>query len=88
MTTEDQMKHILWVLIRIASVIQRIFLWEIIPKLSSNTHHMSRDMTKPTKWLCPQWRLRSAWASTQSDQSLRAQADQCLRCPHEESLGP
>ena len=29
-----------------------------------------RDMTK----------LRSAWASAQSDQSLR--------CPHEESLGP
>ena len=38
----------------------------------------SRDMTKPTKWLCTQRRLRSAWASAQSDQSL------C--CPHEESL--
>ena len=33
--------------------------------------HMSRDMTKPTKWLCAQRRLRSAWASTQPDQSLR-----------------
>ena len=22
-------------------------------------------MTKPTKWLCAQWRLRSAWASSQ-----------------------
>ena len=31
--------------------------------------HMSRDMTKPTKWLCAQRRLRSAWASVQSDQS-------------------
>ena len=41
---------------------------------------MSRDMTKPTKWLCTQGRLRSAWASAQSDQSL------C--CPHEETLGP
>ena len=30
--------------------------------------------------LCAQRRLRSAWASAQSDQSLR--------CPHEESLGP
>ena len=30
--------------------------------------------------LCAQWRLRSAWASTQSDQSLRRQ--------HGESLGP
>ena len=28
-------------------------------------------MTKPTKWLCAQRRLRSAWVSTQSDQSLR-----------------
>ena len=31
---------------------------------------MSRDMTKPTKRLCAQRRLRSAWASAQSDQSL------------------
>ena len=30
---------------------------------------MSHLMTKPTKWLCAQRRLRSAWASTQSDQS-------------------
>ena len=30
--------------------------------------------------LCTQRRLRSAWASTQSDQSLH--------CPHEETLGP
>ena len=26
--------------------------------------HMSRDMTKPTKWVCAQRRLGSAWAST------------------------
>ena len=31
---------------------------------------MSRDMTKPTKWVCAQQRLRSAWPSAQSDQSL------------------
>ena len=37
-------------------------------------------MTKPTKWVCAQWRLRSAWASAQSDQSLRYL--------HEETLGP
>ena len=43
-------------------------------------YELSRDMTKPTKWLCAQRRLRSAWASAQSDQSLR--------CPHEERLGP
>ena len=41
---------------------------------------MSRNMTKPTKWVCAQRRLRSAWASAQSDQSLR--------CPHEETFGP
>ena len=33
--------------------------------------YMSHDMTKQTKWLCAQWRLRSAWASAQSDQSFR-----------------
>ena len=33
--------------------------------------HLSRVMTKPTKWLCAQRRLRSAWASAQSDQRLR-----------------
>ena len=42
--------------------------------------HVSCDMTKPTVWLCTQQRLRSAWASAQSDQSLR--------CPHEKTLGP
>ena len=30
---------------------------------------MSHLMTKPTMWLCAQRRLRSAWASAQSDQS-------------------
>ena len=33
-----------------------------------------------TNKMCPGRRLRSAWASAQSDQSLR--------CPHEESLSP
>ena len=30
---------------------------------------MRHDMTKQTKWVCAQRRLRSAWASAQSDQS-------------------
>ena len=30
---------------------------------------MSRDMTKPTKWVCAQRRLRSAWTSAQSSPS-------------------
>ena len=33
--------------------------------------HLSCHMTKSTKWLCTQQRLRSAWASAQSDQSVR-----------------
>ena len=32
--------------------------------------HMSRLMTKPTKAMNAQRRLKSAWTSTQSDQSL------------------
>ena len=31
--------------------------------------YLSDDMTKPTKWVWAQRRLRSAWASAQSDQS-------------------
>ena len=49
------------------------------PKVQLVFLNMSRDMTKPTKWLCIQRRLRSAWASAQSDQSLR--------CSHE-TMGP
>ena len=41
---------------------------------------MSHIMTNQQYGICAQRRLRSAWASTQSDQSLR--------CSHEESLGP
>ena len=41
--------------------------------------HLSHSITKPTKWLCAQWRLRSAWAFAQSDQNLR--------CPLEQSWG-
>ena len=37
----------------------------------------------PTKWVCGQRRLRSAWASTQSD----AQTDPSLRWPHTHFVG-
>ena len=40
---------------------------------------MSRLMTKPTKWLCAQRRLRSAWASAQCDQSLSCALNGQLR---------
>ena len=51
----------------------RLFLkfnfWKSISNCGCHPH-MSRNMTKPTKWVCaPQRRLRSAWASAQSDQS-------------------
>ena len=42
-------------------------------------NNMSQLMTKPTKWPCPQRRLRSAWASVQSDQSLRCALNGKLR---------
>ena len=34
-------------------------LWYVL----LHVYYMSRDMTKSTKWLCAQRRLRSAWAS-------------------------
>ena len=46
-----------------------IWIYSVCPDLFVQIH-VSRDMTKPTKWLCAQQRLRSAWASAQSDQSL------------------
>ena len=36
-------------------------------KLDSTPVNLNRNMTKPAKWLCTQQRLRSAWASTQSE---------------------
>ena len=50
-----------------------VWLFAICEKCESFLYisYMSRLVTKPTKWVCAQRRLRSAWASTQSDQSLR-----------------
>ena len=41
--------------------------------------NLSRDIIKPTKWLCAQWRLRSAWASAKPDQSHRCVLNGYLR---------
>ena len=41
-------------------------------------------MTKPTKWLCAERRLRSAWASTQSDQSSLSAWRNHMKKPHSE----
>ena len=51
--------------------------WNTVNRNSFNI--WAASWPKCTKWLCAQRRLRSAWVSAQSDQSLR--------CPHEESLG-
>ena len=40
-------------------------------RIPSSPSCMSRDTTNPTKWACAQRKLRSAWASAKSDQSLR-----------------
>ena len=50
----------------------------MLESLSGHIWALSRE--KQQNDLCTQWRLRSAWASAQSDQSLR--------CPHKETLGP
>ena len=46
--------------------------------------NMSRLVRKPTKWLCAQRRLRSAWASAQSDQSLRCALNAFLHADSED----
>ena len=49
------------------------------PSFDSYSLETSHLLTKPTKWLCAQQRLRSAWASTQSDQCLRCALNGELR---------
>ena len=48
-------------------------------QIISKAGNMSHVMTNPTKWVCVQRRLRSAWASAQSDQSLRCALNGKLR---------
>ena len=50
--------------------ISRNFNQGICCWVSNILYDLSHNMTKPTKWLCAQGRLRSASASAQSDQSL------------------
>ena len=60
-----------WLIIHVISFINRL------KKKLKNLEqlYMNRLTTKPTKILCAQRRLRSAWASAQSDQSLRCALD-------------
>ena len=48
----------------------RAWISSSLSSLPSKTTKLSHLMMKPTKWLCAQRRLRSAWTSAQSDQSL------------------
>ena len=62
---------------------QTVFSRELIATLDHHTDWLcqtsgllekakiSCNMTKPTKWLCIQWRFRSAWVDAQADLSLR-----------------
>ena len=43
----------------------------VMKALYQRSNIISRDMTNPTIWVCSQRRLKAAWASAQSDQSLR-----------------
>ena len=60
--------------------LMQIYIASIVKHRQEPFKLLNRDMTKPTKWLSVQRRLGSAWASAQSDQSLR--------CHHEETLDP
>ena len=66
-----RMPRLIWVFAGRTTIL--LILWmswlKWTDKLSDK--QMSHNMTKPTKWVCAQRRLRSAWASAQSDQSLR-----------------
>ena len=61
-----------------------IYRFRTEPELHySHTQYMSHDMTKPTKWVCAQRRVRSTWTSAQS-KILRADSedsDQTVRMP-------
>ena len=57
-----------WRLLAITYIPYRPHLWIIPFRVLARLLKMSRDMTKPTKWVCSQQRLRSAWTSAQSNQ--------------------
>ena len=54
-----------------ANDIRAQFLWATDISNQKEKHYLSHSVTKPTMWLCAKRRLGSAWASAQSDQSLR-----------------
>ena len=62
-------------------VIMFVFIVQSVTFLRNHVlHKLAASWQNQQNGMCAQRRLRSAWASAQSDQSLR--------CPHEENLGP
>ena len=59
-------------------ILQTRIVAVLLGQISGSLYEPRHDKTN--KVMCAQRRLRSTWASTQSDRSLR--------CPHEKSLGP
>ena len=56
------------------------YFYKRLPNSEESQNHMGRNTTNQQSCLYAKRRLRLAWASAPSDQSLR--------CPHEESSGP
>ena len=51
-------------------IVYVLFMFFISFSFDYDYDNLSRDMTKPTKWVHTQQRLRLAWVSAQSDQKL------------------
>ena len=58
---------------------KQVFPWHKEKEKTNDIYEPAHDKTNKND-MCAQRRLRSAWASAHSDQSLP--------CPHEETLGP
>ena len=71
--TSDFCKHI--ALLQPSLICQ--VLWRALSKIMDR--HLSHDVTKPTKWVCAEQRLRSAWASAQSDRPGWSESPLCVQ---------
>ena len=69
-----------WQHVTIINILKQQTANDILVRKQIKEIYMSQRTTKPTKCICAKRRFRSAWPS--------AQSDQCLYCPHEESLDP
>ena len=61
-----------------------VLLFSLFLLQQNSMANMSHDMAKPAKWVCAQWRLRSAWASAKGPRFLHVDSedsDQTGRMP-------